>query len=41
MSFESLILGIVLGIAVLLGALYFYCTYKNTRCYYDDEIPNP
>jgi len=40
MAFESLALGIVIGIAALLAGLYFYYTYKNIRCYYDDEVPN-
>ena len=40
MAFESLALGIVIGIAALLAGLYFYCTYKNIHCYYDDEVPN-
>ena len=33
----SAVYWIVIGAAVFLGALYFYCTMKNQRCYTEEE----
>lgn len=40
MAFGTLAFCIVLGVAVLLGSVYFYYTYKDRRCYSDAEVTN-
>ena len=30
--------GTAIGCACLISSIYFYCTMRGQRCYYDDEV---
>jgi len=29
---------VAVGSACCISSIYFYCTYRGQRCYYDDEV---